>query len=121
LISGSAQISLDDLAAHTHYAGGYSQTHEQIRWLWEILRDFDETLRQRFLHFATSCARAPLLGFKALSPRFAIQRTNDDSDASLPTASTCMNLLRLPRYSSKERLREKLTYAITSNAGFALS
>jgi len=32
-----------------------------------------------------------------------------------------MNLLKLPKYKSKEMLREKLIYAIESGAGFELS
>lgn len=39
----------------------------------------------------------------------------------LPTASTCMNLLKLPPYQSTETLREKLRYAIAAGAGFELS
>lgn len=39
----------------------------------------------------------------------------------LPTASTCFNLLKLPNYTRKSVLREKLKYAIESNAGFELS
>jgi hypothetical protein len=32
-----------------------------------------------------------------------------------------MNLLRLPRYTSREQLREKLLYAISSCSGFQLT
>ena len=39
----------------------------------------------------------------------------------LPTASTCFNLLKLPNYTRKAILKEKLRYAVTSNAGFELS
>ena len=39
----------------------------------------------------------------------------------LPTASTCFNLLKLPSYSKKTILREKLKYAIMSKTGFELS
>ena len=39
----------------------------------------------------------------------------------LPTSSTCFNLLKLPNYSKKATLREKLRYAIYSNTGFELS
>ena len=39
----------------------------------------------------------------------------------LPTAATCMNLLKLPPYTSKEAVKEKLLYAITSGSGFDLS
>lgn len=39
----------------------------------------------------------------------------------LPTASTCFNLLKLPNYTRKVVLKEKLRYALSSNAGFELS
>ncbi|ORZ04595.1 hypothetical protein BCR41DRAFT_196350 [Lobosporangium transversale] len=41
--------------------------------------------------------------------------------ARLPTSSTCFNLLKLPPFTSKSVLREKLRYAIMSNTGFELS
>ncbi|KAG0031870.1 hypothetical protein BGZ81_000383 [Podila clonocystis] len=41
--------------------------------------------------------------------------------ARLPTSSTCFNLLKLPPFSSKAVLKEKLRYAIMSNTGFELS
>ncbi len=39
----------------------------------------------------------------------------------LPSASTCSNLLKLPNYRRASTMREKLLYAINSNAGFELS
>ena len=39
----------------------------------------------------------------------------------LPTSSTCFNLLKLPNYSKKSILRDKLRYAISMNTGFELS
>ena len=39
----------------------------------------------------------------------------------LPTASTCMNLLKLPIIKDEQKLREKLLYAIESESGFELS
>ncbi|KAF9982370.1 hypothetical protein BGZ75_006242 [Mortierella antarctica] len=41
--------------------------------------------------------------------------------ARLPTSSTCFNLLKLPPFSSKSVMKEKLRYAIMSNTGFELS
>ena len=32
-----------------------------------------------------------------------------------------MNLLKLPQYADEDQLREKLIYAVSSNAGFDLS
>jgi hypothetical protein len=77
-----------------------------------------------FLKFVTSCPRQPLLGFKQLNPRFGIQRVQSyhtGSAANLPTAATCMNLLKLPQYDSVDILQEKLLYAIQSNSGFNIS
>lgn len=39
----------------------------------------------------------------------------------LPTASTCMNLLKLPEFRDYDTLKHKLLYAIESGAGFELS
>ena len=70
--------------------------------------------------FVTSCPSPPLLGFSELRPKFGIRQAGND-DTRLPTASTCVNLLKLPRYTSVAQTREKLLYAINSNAGFDLS
>ena len=44
-----------------------------------------------------------------------------DAGGRLPTSSTCFNLLKLPNYSKKSILRDKLRYAIHSHAGFEIS
>ena len=73
-----------------------------------------------------------MLGFGQLNPSFAIQKVplyesgddvadGDHRTARLPTASTCMNLLKLPQYTSPEELKSKLLYAIMSNSGFELT
>lgn len=38
----------------------------------------------------------------------------------LPTSHTCFNVLLLPEYSSKEKLRERLLKAITYAKGFGM-
>lgn len=73
------------------------------------------------LKFVTSCPREPLMGFKNLHPAFTISEMDTDNpDEKLPTASTCFNILRLPPYSNAKIMKEKLLYAIHSNAGFEL-
>jgi len=62
----------------------------------------------------------PLLGFGHLNPRFSIRDSSDDQDR-LPSTSTCVNLLKLPRYANADTLREKLLYAVNAGAGFDLS
>ena len=50
-----------------------------------------------------------------------IAEESNSGNIRLPTSSTCMNLLKLPKYTSKKMLREKLLYAIEAAAGFELS
>lgn len=146
LISGdNAEIDLDDLKKHTVYYGGFHSSHRVIIWLWDILSsDFNADERAMFLKFVTSCSRPPLLGFAYLKPPFSIRcvEVSDDQDTGdtlgsvlrgfftirkkepggrLPTSSTCFNLLKLPNYSKKSILRDKLRYAISMNTGFELS
>ncbi|KAK5615763.1 Ubiquitin-protein ligase E3B [Crenichthys baileyi] len=146
LISGdNAEIDLDDLKKHTVYYGGFHSSHRVIIWLWDILSsDFNAEERAMFLKFVTSCSRPPLLGFAYLKPPFSIRcvEVSDDQDTGdtlgsvlrgfftirkkepggrLPTSSTCFNLLKLPNYSKKSILRDKLRYAISMNTGFELS
>ncbi|KAL8481260.1 hypothetical protein ACS0TY_027692 [Phlomoides rotata] len=126
LISGSVDgFNMDDLQAHTNYTGGYHEDHYIIKMFWEVVQNFSLENRRNFLKFATGCSRGPLLGFKYLEPTFCIQRTagnaSDEAVDRLPTSATCMNLLKLPPYRSKEQMEQKLLYAINSSAGFDLS
>ena len=53
-------------------------------------------------------------------PQIIIQRTTG-GDSYLPVAHTCFNLLDLPQYNTKEKLRYKLLQAIQQTQGFALA
>ncbi|RDD39745.1 Ubiquitin-protein ligase E3C [Trichoplax sp. H2] len=123
LISGAeVPIDLQDLRANTNYSGGYSDNDEYINMFWDVAEDFTDKQRRKLLKFVTSCSRPPLLGFKELFPAFCIHGSGESNDETrLPSASTCMNLLKLPRFRSRDILKEKLTYAIESNSGFELS
>ncbi|XP_055923583.1 ubiquitin-protein ligase E3C [Eupeodes corollae] len=120
LISGAEiPIDLEDLKKHCKYGGEYSPEHPSIICFWAVLEGFSDLQKRQLLKFVTSCSRPPLLGFKDLDPPFFIQNAGDME--RLPTASTCTNLLKLPPFKTEEQMREKLLYAIQSNAGFELS
>ncbi|AES64909.2 putative aminoacyltransferase, E1 ubiquitin-activating enzyme [Medicago truncatula] len=126
LISGSLDsLDVDDLREHTNYAGTYHSEHDVIEMFWEVLKGFSMENKKKFLKFVTGCSRGPLLGFRYLEPLFCIQRAGgnatEDALDRLPTAATCMNLLKLPPYRSKDQMESKLLYAINSDAGFDLS
>ena len=61
--------------------------------------------------------RAPVEGLSGL--KLTIQRGSPDTDR-LPTSHTCFNVLLLPEYSTKEKLRSRLMTAIENAQGFGL-
>jgi ubiquitin-protein ligase E3 C len=122
LIGGvTRSIDIQDLKQHTVYGKDYSDTHPCIVRFWAVVESLEEEMRQKLVKFVTSCSRPPLLGFAELSPKFSIQNTGEQSLDRLPTSSTCVNLLKLPPYTSFESMRNKLVYAIQAAAGFDLS
>lgn len=126
LVGGdSSEIDVDDLRRHTQYSGLYvigddGEEHETVKMFWEVMYGLQDSERREVLKYVTSTPRAPLLGFSQLSPRFSIRDGGDDEER-LPSTSTCVNLLKLPRYKSAKTLRAKLLYAIQAGAGFDLS
>lgn len=120
LISGgSAKINLADLKANSTLYG-FEDNSPTITHFWEVLDECSEEDKSRFINFVTSVPKAPLLGFSVLRPKFAIRNAGNDPNR-LPTASTCVNLLKLPDYGNKTKLREKLLKSIRADAGFDLS
>lgn len=126
LVSGdSGDIDVSDLRRNTLYGGVYvigddNEEHPTVKLFWEVMENLPNEDRQKVLRFVTSTPRAPLLGFSHLNPRFTIRDSSVDQDR-LPSTSTCVNLLKLPRYSCAGTLRDKLLYAVNSGAGFDLS
>uniref|UniRef100_A0A8C0SIR8 Ubiquitin-protein ligase E3C n=1 Tax=Canis lupus familiaris TaxID=9615 RepID=A0A8C0SIR8_CANLF len=105
LISGAqVPISLEDLKSFTNYSGGYSADHPVIKVFWRVVEGFTDEEKRKLLKFVTSCSRPPLLGFKELYPAFCIHNGGSDLER-LPTASTCMNLLKLPEFYDETLLR----------------
>lgn len=133
LISGDDSIRGIDVASlktSMQYAGGYHPSQPVMHWFWEIIDEMTADEQRKFLKFMTSCSRQPLLGFASLEPAPCVQQIrlpdtlfsgDPMKNAPLPTSATCMNLLKLPNYPSKEVMRFKLLTAIESGAGFELS
>ncbi|KZT59622.1 HECT-domain-containing protein [Calocera cornea HHB12733] len=121
LIGGvEEEIDVEDLEKNTVYGGVFDEGDPTIQLFWKVVKSFNHEERRALLRFVTSCSRPPLLGFAELNPKFAMRDATSDQ-ARLPTSSTCVNLLKLPRYTSERMLRDKLLTAINANAGFDLS
>lgn len=136
LISGDDSLKGFDVEAlkkSMQYAAGYHPDQPIIQWFWEVVSELTTEQKHLFLKFMTSCSRQPLLGFGSLEPAPCVQQIRlpetmfqGDMERTakltpLPTSSTCMNLLKMPNYRSKELLKQKLLAAIESGAGFELT
>ncbi|KAG7964552.1 hypothetical protein I3843_09G176100 [Carya illinoinensis] len=75
--------------------------------------------RRAFLQFVTGAPRLPPGGLASLNPKLTVVRKHSSiwADTDLPSVMTCANYLKLPAYSSKERMKERLLYAITEGQG----
>lgn len=86
-------IDVEDLRRHTVYGGVYQLgsdgvEHESVQLFWQVMRNLNDDERRKVLKFVTSVARAPLLGFGVLRPRFSIRDAGEDQgrlcSASIP-------------------------------------
>ncbi|CAM0955142.1 unnamed protein product [Alopecurus aequalis] len=107
------------LVDHIKFDHGYTSSSPAVLNLLEIIQEFGCHERRAFLQFITGSPRLPPGGLAALNPNLTVVRkhSNNDEDDDLPSVMTCANYLKLPAYCSKERMREKLLYAITEGQG----
>ncbi|XP_062117154.1 E3 ubiquitin-protein ligase UPL4 isoform X2 [Humulus lupulus] len=109
----------DELIDQVKFDHGYTASSPPVVYLLEIIQEFDKKQQRAFLQFVTGAPRLPPGGLASLNPKLTIVRKHCSGcvDADLPSVMTCANYLKLPPYSSKERMKEKLLYAITEGQG----
>ncbi|KAJ7251448.1 hypothetical protein C8J57DRAFT_1078213 [Mycena rebaudengoi] len=100
---------------------GFNGESRAIRDLVEILSEYDPTTRRNYLQFVTGSPKLPIGGFRGLNPPLTVVRKPHEApltaDDYLPSVMTCVNYLKLPEYSSKSIMREKLRIAIQEGMG----
>jgi len=97
-------------------AHGFTLESGAIIYLFEILAGYNQEEQRAFLQFVTGCPRLPIGSFKSLSPPLTIVKKSFDTpevnpDDYLPSVMTCANYLKLPDYSTKAIMAEKLRVA----------
>ncbi|XVE76239.1 hypothetical protein DITRI_Ditri12bG0156800 [Diplodiscus trichospermus] len=111
--------AFNELLEHIKFDHGYTASSPPIINLLEIIQEFEYAQRRAFLQFVTGAPRLPPGGLASLNPKLTIVRkhSSNSADTELPSVMTCANYLKLPPYSSKETMKEKLMYAITEGQG----
>ncbi|OVA09927.1 HECT [Macleaya cordata] len=109
----------NELLDHIKFDHGYTVSSPPIIYLLEIIKEFGREQQQAFVQFVTGAPRLPHGGLAALNPKMTIVRkhSNEWVDGDLPSVMTCANYLKLPPYSSKDIMKERLLYAITEGQG----
>ncbi|XP_011152046.1 probable E3 ubiquitin-protein ligase HERC4 isoform X1 [Harpegnathos saltator] len=116
VVVGNENYDWEQLQKNTTYKEGYSENNPTVVLFWQVFHELTLEEKKRFLLFLTGSDRIPIQGMKAI--RITIQPMNDER--FLPVAHTCFNLLDLPRYQTRERLKYKLLQAIQQTQGFSL-
>ncbi|XP_038616113.1 E3 ubiquitin-protein ligase HERC2 [Tachyglossus aculeatus] len=113
MVCGSPDIPLHLLKSVATYKG-IEPTASLIQWFWDVMESFSNTERSLFLRFVWGRTRLPRTIADFRGRDFVIQVLDkyNPPDHFLPESYTCFFLLKLPRYSCKQVLEEKLKYAI---------
>jgi E3 ubiquitin-protein ligase TRIP12 len=114
---------------------GYNAQSPPIKNFCDILSSFTPEQQRAFMRFVTGAPRLPPGGLAALQPRLtvvckqpspAVGSSSDSvnlsagtplADGDLPSAMTCASYLKLPPYSCKEVMAERLRYAMCEGQG----
>ncbi|TMW60683.1 hypothetical protein Poli38472_000725 [Pythium oligandrum] len=123
LISGLAEIDVVDWKEHTDVRlldQDLGRELQIIEWFWDIIGAMSQIERSRLLQYVTGCGGLPVEGFAGLTgldgllQPFTIQLTDTASNSytMLPYASTCVNRLDIPMYSSRDEMEEMLHMVI---------
>jgi len=93
---------------------GYTIGSQTVQFLIDILLEFDLRQKRHFLQFLTGSPRLPVNGIRGLGSITVVRKVVDDDrhDLYLPSVMTCVTYLKLPDYSSKNIMREKLMLAM---------
>jgi len=122
LLNGSREKwEVSTLIEHLKFDHGYMRSSRAVGFLLEVLCEFNDTTLATFLKFVTGSPRLPVGGLARLQPRLTIVQKRPEEgispDAYLPSVMTCANYVKLPDYSSKEIMRERLVTAISEGQG----
>lgn len=116
VISGAEDFDWSALASVAKYKDGLDKSSEEIRWFWEVFWEFSEQQRLEFLKFTTGSDRPPFGGLGKVRITFKKGGRHE----MLPVAHTCFNMFFLPKYKSKEELKQKMLLAFKYSEGFGI-
>ena len=110
MVCGENKIDINEFRTNTSYEG-YKHDDNNIKWFWEWFESTNDEERIKYLKFVSGRSRLPKSSNIA-SYRHIISKANNEQKNGFPKSMTCFFKLYLPEYDSKEKLIEKMKYAI---------
>ncbi|XP_012936715.1 E3 ubiquitin-protein ligase HERC2 [Aplysia californica] len=113
MVCGSPDIPLSLLKSVATYKG-IEPGAPLVQWFWEVMDEFTNAERSLFLRFVWGRTRLPrtIADFRGRDFVLQVLDKYNPPDDFLPESYTCFFLLKMPRYSCRSVLREKLKYAV---------
>jgi len=113
MVCGSPDIPIGLLKSVATYKGVEADA-PLVNWFWEVMEELSQEERSLFLRFVWGRTRLPRTIPDFRGRDFVLQVLDKyvPPDHFLPESYTCFFLLKMPRYSCKLVLKEKLRYAI---------
>ncbi|KAK0555174.1 Ubiquitin fusion degradation protein 4 [Tilletia horrida] len=100
---------------------GFNSESASFRDLVAIMANFDSRKRREFLQWLTGSPKLPIGGFAGLHPQLTIVKRPHEAplapDDYLPSVMTCVNYLKMPGYSSRDKMRRRLETAMSEGSG----
>ncbi|KAI7885357.1 hypothetical protein K492DRAFT_123830 [Lichtheimia hyalospora FSU 10163] len=104
--------SYSTISSAIHADHGYTMESRTVQHLVAILSEMTQQERRDFLQFTTGSPRLPIGGWHAMRPVFTVVRKQCEPpllpDDYLPSVMTCANYLKLPDYSNKQVMYQRL-------------
>merc|ERR1719225_1312336 len=119
-VCGSNDIDLNLLKKYTMYQVGISEDDRHIQDFWTVLFSLSSQQLKTFIKFACNQERIPKpKDGNNLPPPYPMKIAPADAreeaqDNLLIRAETCIFMVKIPRYSSYDIMREKILYSIQS-------
>jgi len=110
--------SLNTLIENTKCDHGFSHNSPVVQFLLQTMTEFNAEEKRKFLLFVTGSPVLPIGGFKSLQPKLTIVRKEEKyPDKIFPSVNCCFYYFKLPEYSSKDILKQQLTFAMINGQG----
>ena len=117
IVCGTKTLDLEMLKRHTTYGAGLTENTERVVFFWEVLNELSKDDQMKFIKFCWGQERLPANDeeYERKNVRFMIKESlkkRQNENQALPKADTCFFNVELPKYTTKDALRQKLLTAL---------